>query len=193
METIRIIPSAGVDGRCESLMEEIMELSEFDPGSCYQCGKCSAGCPVAFVSDYTPRQVIRLLQMGLVEEALRSKVIWLCTTCSTCATRCPRAMDIPGLFDALKIVSKKKGLASDEGVGAFNDLFLGSVESNGRIHEMGLALGYSLKSHKPPGDLGSGVRMFLAGKLKLLPERIRGRNDVKRIFEGTVRHGGVHR
>jgi heterodisulfide reductase subunit C len=57
---------------------------------CYQCGKCSAGCPVAFAMDKTPRQIIRLLQLGFLEEALKSRTIWLCATCQTCSTRCPR-------------------------------------------------------------------------------------------------------
>ncbi|NMA14706.1 MAG: heterodisulfide reductase subunit C, partial [Clostridia bacterium] len=54
---------------------------------CYQCGKCSAGCPVAFAMDKTPRQIIRLLQLGLLEEALATRTIWLCATCQTCVTR----------------------------------------------------------------------------------------------------------
>lgn len=193
METIRIVTSAETDKRCASLMEEITDLADFDPSSCYQCGKCSAGCPVAFVSDYTPRQMVRLLQMGLAEEALRSKVIWLCTTCSTCTTRCPRSMDIPGLFDALKMVARKRGLASERGIVTFNDLFLGSVRTNGRLHEMSVAVGYNLKSRKPFNDLGSGARLFLTGKMKLLPERIKSKDDVKNIFEDAARRGGVCR
>jgi heterodisulfide reductase subunit C len=42
---------------------------------CYQCGKCTAGCPAAFAMDYPPRQVIRLLQLGLVDQALASESI----------------------------------------------------------------------------------------------------------------------
>ncbi|MEW6264247.1 MAG: 4Fe-4S dicluster domain-containing protein [Thermodesulfobacteriota bacterium] len=63
---------------------------------CLQCGRCSAGCPRAFVSPHTPRQVIRLLQWGLVEEAARSPFLQQCRLCGTCAVRCPQGLDVAG-------------------------------------------------------------------------------------------------
>lgn len=54
---------------------------------CYQCGKCSAGCPVAYAMDLLPNQVMRLVQLGLKEEVLTCATIWLCASCETCATR----------------------------------------------------------------------------------------------------------
>ena len=56
---------------------------------CYQCGKCSAGCPAAEFMDLTPRQVMRAVQLGQAELALRSSTIWLCASCQTCSARCP--------------------------------------------------------------------------------------------------------
>jgi heterodisulfide reductase subunit C len=51
---------------------------------CYQCGKCTAGCPAAFAMDYPPRQVIRLLQLDMVDAALAVESIWICASCETC-------------------------------------------------------------------------------------------------------------
>ena len=32
--------------------------------TCYQCKKCSAGCPVAFAMDLLPHEVMRLVIYG---------------------------------------------------------------------------------------------------------------------------------
>ncbi|MDR3604234.1 MAG: 4Fe-4S dicluster domain-containing protein, partial [Syntrophaceae bacterium] len=34
---------------------------------CYQCGKCSAGCPVAPEMDLLPHQLVRLAVLGDVD------------------------------------------------------------------------------------------------------------------------------
>ena len=50
------------------LVRRIEEYSGQDLMACYQCGKCAAGCPVAFAMDMLPSQVIRYAQLGLVEQ-----------------------------------------------------------------------------------------------------------------------------
>lgn len=75
--------------------------------ACNQCGKCSAGCPVAFSMDMLPNQVIRLVQLG-IEEVLQSQTIWTCASCLTCVARCPKGIDLPRLMEALRILSLEK-------------------------------------------------------------------------------------
>ena len=77
--------------------------------ACYQCGKCSNGCPVTFAMDYLPHQLIRMLQLGLTEEVLGSRTIWVCASCETCYTRCPNEVEIPELMDDLKQEVLKQG------------------------------------------------------------------------------------
>jgi len=85
--TIKLTPLTEHD---QVLLDKIEKEAGTSINLCYQCGKCSAGCPVGFAMDYTPRQVIRLLQLGLVNEALSAESIWICASCETCSARCPR-------------------------------------------------------------------------------------------------------
>ena len=92
------------------LVHRVEEYSGQDLMACYQCGKCAAGCPVAFAMDMLPSQVIRFAQLGLVERLLESKTIWLCAACQTCYTRCPKGVDLSRIMEALReIVMYEKG------------------------------------------------------------------------------------
>ena len=92
------------------LVRRIEEISGQDLLACYQCGECSAGCPVAFAMDMLPSQVIRLVQLGQVEEALESETIWFCAACQTCYARCPKGVDLSRIMEALReIALQEKG------------------------------------------------------------------------------------
>jgi heterodisulfide reductase subunit C2 len=75
--------------------------------ACNQCGKCSAGCPVAFSMDLLPSQVIRLAQLG-IEDVLDSQTIWTCAACLTCVSRCPKGIDLPRVMEAMRVIKMQK-------------------------------------------------------------------------------------
>ena len=75
---------------------------------CYQCGKCSAGCPMAEKMDVLPNQLLRLVQLGKIDKAAASEAIWLCVSCLTCSTRCPKSVDCAGVMDALRQIALEK-------------------------------------------------------------------------------------
>lgn len=90
------------------LVQKVEELSGESLHACYQCGKCSAGCPFVEAMDILPNQVIRLLQLG-DEEVLECHTIWLCSSCFTCATRCPKGIDLSKIMEALRTILLRKG------------------------------------------------------------------------------------
>lgn len=99
------------------IISSIEELSNQKISDCFQCGSCTAGCPVAFAMDPVPSQAIRMLQFGMVQELLDSSGIWLCAACNVCGTRCPRGVDYAKISDALRALvlrSKKNRVEPDK-------------------------------------------------------------------------------
>ncbi len=85
-------------------VNKIMEISNTNVFSCYQCGNCSGGCPAADYMDLKPHQTIRLIQLGQIEEILRSNTMWICAACITCSVRCPKGVDVAAVMEALRQV-----------------------------------------------------------------------------------------
>ena len=79
---------------------------------CYQCGKCSAGCPVAPEMDLLPHQLVRLAVLGNMDRIVKSKSIWLCLTCHTCGARCPNGIDVPALLDPVRHQVLRENIAT---------------------------------------------------------------------------------
>jgi heterodisulfide reductase subunit C len=167
------------------------EKSGVNLKDCYQCGKCSAGCPVAFAMDKSPRQIIRLLQLGLLEEALAAHTPWLCATCQTCYSRCPKDVDLPSLMEAVRQAGKKKGIIPEKGSNIFNDIFLSNVKTFGRSPEVILSALYNLKSGHLFQDVDSVPHLFLSGKAHVMPERVKNMDAIKKIFAKSL-EGGDH-
>jgi len=94
----------------QDLLRRIEEISGQNVLACYQCGECSAGCPAAAAMDLLPSQVIRLVQLGLVEEAMASQTIWHCAACLTCAARCPKGVDLARVMEALRELVLDRGV-----------------------------------------------------------------------------------
>jgi heterodisulfide reductase subunit B len=136
---------------------------------CYQCVKCTSGCPLADQFDLTPNQVMRSLQLNDAS-VLESKAIWLCASCQTCASRCPQDINVTGVMDTLRIEAGKRGIApAVPDVYRFHWLFMQFIKYLGRVPELIFVLVYKLMRGKPFADMGIGLRMLKKGKLRLWP------------------------
>ena len=94
--------------RQDDLLEELAALSGQNVFACYQCGKCTAGCPVASIMDDPPHQIVRFLQLGDADKALKSSTPWACVGCLTCASFCPKGVDLARIMEALRTVRLRR-------------------------------------------------------------------------------------
>ena len=172
-------------------MNELITHTGVNPACCYQCGKCSAGCPLAEDMDFTSNVVMRMLQSedeNLYKELLQSQAIWLCASCEMCISRCPMQIDIPKIMDYLRQQSLAKGLqnkSANKDIVSFHRSFLDMVRFTGRSYEVGMIAAYKLRSKKFLQDLMLAPKMFLKGKLPIIPERVKDRKNIKRIFKSV--------
>lgn len=147
---------------------------------CYQCVKCTSGCPLADEFDLAPNQVLRALQLGEDERVLNSKTIWLCASCQTCVTRCPHAIDLPRINDHVAMTAKKRGIKSKvPDIALFRQVFLRNVRWLGRAYELGLILEMNLRTRQPFKDVPMGLQMLLKRKVSLLPHFARAPKRAK--------------
>ena len=150
---------------------------------CYQCGKCTASCPVAFAMDFPPHQIIRGVQLGMRDAVLSSRTIWLCAACETCSTRCPQEVDPAGVMDALRRIAYAEGISSPESdTRLFHRIFLGSIGRFGRVFEVGLILLYNVFSGNYLKDVSKAPVMLLKGKLSLLPPRVGNTKSLRQML-----------
>jgi heterodisulfide reductase subunit C2 len=158
---------------------------------CYQCGKCSAGCPMAQHMDILPNQLLRLLQLGHWEKAIRSQAIWQCVSCQTCATRCPQSVDCAGVIDWLREQAIRTGVAApaQRRTWLFQKAFLDNIRRNGRLDELELIAAF--KTGAFAGDLNLPAlfkdatlapKLIRRRKFHLRGEKVRDRAVVRRIF-----------
>jgi heterodisulfide reductase subunit C2 len=181
-----LILSTQKDISGKSEREEIIKSSGVKISSCFQCQKCSNGCPLAFAMDILPHQLVHSIQLGFVDYVLNSDSIWVCASCETCTTRCPNDIDIAHLMDTLRQVSVKRGIKeSQKQVQVFHAAFLNSIKRFGRVHEASMAVEYAYRHGGLRGvreQLDLGLEMIRKGKIKLVPHRLTGNKEVKKIF-----------
>jgi heterodisulfide reductase subunit C len=172
------------DERSEKFLRKL-KTRNIDVQACYQCGRCSSGCPIGDYFDLNVMEVVRLAAYGQEERLLQSHTIWLCAACETCATRCPNEIEIAELMDVLRELALRKGiLPAEPRVPLFHKAFLGSVGRWGKAYEIGMIANYKVKSGDLMGDMKLGMSMFLKGKLKLVPHSIEGKSEIREIFSG---------
>jgi len=140
---------------------------------CYQCKKCSSGCPVAEYADLHPAQIMRAIQLGQVDIPLDHRFIWLCTSCQTCTTRCPQGIDVAAVMDELRIIARREGrIPAGAALADVLRLNAESIKRWGRLYEVELMTRAMLSRPKDmAGYIPIGRKMMAKRKIRLLPER----------------------
>jgi heterodisulfide reductase subunit B len=173
-------------------IEELQRITGNDYACCYQCGKCTAGCPAAHLMDNPPSVIMRLIQAGRIEDALKSQSLWVCMGCQTCTARCPQNMDIAATMDALRAMAIRLGYASKsrdrKRVEAFHISILNTVRKNGRLSEMAMVVGYKLRTGTFFQDMKHGLLMTLQGKINPVSlvtggDQVKYLDQIEKIFE----------
>ena len=168
-------------------VEEVSELSQQNVRRCYYCLRCTAGCPSAFAMDngrLGPAQILKLVQLGQEDTLLRSSAIWLCIGCETCGTRCPNQINAGAVIDALRQLAIRARVApAERKVFKLHQSFIDSIHLFGRLHELSMLAEYKLTSLDLVSDLDMGLDMFLSGKIHPLPKRIKGMDQIKKLYE----------
>jgi heterodisulfide reductase subunit C2 len=167
----------------DSLPGRVREKTGLNPAACYQCGKCTAGCPMSAEMPLPVHQIIRLVQLDARTEVLESESIWLCLTCETCTTRCPNGFDPARLVDALREMALAGRSEPPGTIRAFHDAFLGQIRRHGRVHEVGLVAGFKLGGGPLFQDVAAAPGMLARGKLGFVPQRVSAIDEIRRIFD----------
>ena len=149
---------------------------------CYQCGNCTAGCPMSFAFDSPVNRVMRLIQAGQKEVVLHSSSIWMCATCETCTQRCPNEIDVAHIMDVCRHLARREGITGVYPVHAFRRSFIDSVKANGLVHEIGLMVEYMFRTGRVFTDVDIAPAALLKNKMAFKPHKAEGRAEVADIF-----------
>ena len=182
-----------------SFLEKVEASGPFNASECFQCRKCTNGCPVTFAMDLYPDQVIRLALLGQKDEVIRSRTIWVCASCETCSTRCPNGVRIAELMDCFKELAVKEGVApAQPQVLALHQSFLETVRHTGRVFEGALLPLYLMRSGQLQSKIDEGTwkdelrmgwKLLKKNRLSLFPTFIKGKGEVGAMLRPSKKTG----
>ena len=188
-KTIQATPH---QGSRKDFLREVMKL----PGGekilqCIQCGSCAGGCPTRFAMDYSPMQIIKMINLGMKKEVLSSSTIWICSTCYTCSSRCPRDVGFATLMMALKNKAIQENMVKNPINSKFHRYFFEVVNKYGKLHEPSLFLKLLDKTdiNGLRSNLGLGLRLLKKGKLEMRAKKIEQPSILSAMLEKTDERG----
>ena len=171
--------------KAEPPPEEVLAPVQEMVRACIQCGTCTGSCPVSYMMDITPREVIALFRAGEIETILASRTIWICASCYACTVRCPQGVMVTDILYALKrLAMENKMFPRRFPVHALSRSFVGITNRFGRSYEPGLILAYFLKTNpfKLLGMLPLFLKLAPKGRIGFLPRKIKGSRNFSRIL-----------
>jgi heterodisulfide reductase subunit C len=136
--------------------------------------------------------MMHMVRLGLIDQALQSKDIWMCVSCFSCTARCPQGIQIADVMSVLRNLSLAKGVARDQEA-TFSRTFVEVIQRHGRMYEAEVMLRYYLGKQGLAGivplmkQAGLAMNMLRKRKLALRPERIEQLAEMKEIVAAGLR------
>lgn len=173
-----------MDERLKRMMEKA-DVRQYD---CYQCGKCSGGCPMADAMDLKPRGIMRCAQIGSLNRILQSNTIWMCTGCQACVDRCPHDVNVPALIGEVRYEAMRQGIRRRDS-DVLNKMFITNLKMFGKSHEMLLVGAYNALALKPTQDVSHLPHMLKEKMIALKPNMVEGNDEVSDLIERAENWG----
>ena len=190
---MRSIDLSGISDASVQACEAIAKEAGVNLKDCYQCGKCTAGCPLADGMDLMPREVIRYLQLGAIDVVLEAKTPWICAQCVVCSSRCPQNVDICSTMRAVRLASKHAGKRPLPEADIFDDEFIANVRAHGVSNEQYLAAAYNVKSGHFVQDMGNATRMLKRRMVGVSMHNTKGRANVAALVDRALEADAARR
>ena len=127
-------------------LSELKQYGTVNVESCFNCGNCTAVCPLSTEDSNFPRRMIRYAQLGIREELSNSKELWLCHYCGECTATCPRQAD-PGEFMA---AARRFAIAKYDHLGLARWLYTSTAFSISFLTSLALLLALFIYSYHGP-------------------------------------------
>jgi len=174
----------------DGIAKAVEEKTGVDLSVCFQCKKCTSGCPVGKLVNLGPSDIMRRLHLGVGKELLEADTVWMCVSCETCTGRCPMGIDVAAVMDALRQLAEQEGASKQEGnVPLFNKAFLWTVQWFGRTYDIAMIGLYKIGSGRLMNDTEKFPKMLAKKKIALFPSLNADRKTVRRIFNKTKKKG----
>ncbi len=167
----------------KKIKEDIVNYIDPNIYNCYQCGKCTASCPMVDAFEYKPNQIIRLVMLDKIDKILDSNSVYLCLSCEICSSRCPQDVHIASIMNFIRNESWKIDEFKIKNISRFYKIFLRIISRFGRVYEPGLIAGLNILSGKFFNDADIAMKLRGKRKIKLLPEIIKGRKQVAGVIK----------
>jgi heterodisulfide reductase subunit C len=165
---------------------EIEALSGQNTNLCFQCSKCSAGCPMADKMDLKPAQLMHSIRLGRKEEVLNSTAIWLCVGCETCSARCPQGVDPAAAINAARLMAMKQDVPPKvKEVDIYYRGFIANMRLNGKIHDASVAGITQLLTGQMMENLPLAWKLFVRGRVKPPPLPLGG-GRFRKIYRNAL-------
>lgn len=153
---------------------------------CIQCGTCTGSCPLSYLMDITPRELIALFRAGAIDSIIKSRTIWVCASCYSCQSRCPASIKVTDIIYSLKrMAMNRKVYPKKFPVHSLSDSFIKSMKSFGRLNEPRLMLYYFIKTGiwKSFSFIPLGLKMAGKGRLEFKASKIKDISSFKKIIK----------